>query len=55
MFFIPIAPGGVFGGDFREPSVKIFSLDAFQSLSVGIPEGFRFPVIEYKGIIICPS
>ena len=55
MLFIPIAPGSVYRGDFGEPSVEVFSLDAFQSLPEGIPEGFRFPVIEHKGIIICPS
>ncbi len=55
MFAVPLAPGGVSGRDLREPSIEVYSLNTFQSLPVRIPEGLRFPVIENKGIVVCPS
>lgn len=50
----PLSPGGVVGGEFREPPLEIFSLDPHQPLRVGVPERARFPVVQNEGISVGP-
>jgi hypothetical protein len=45
IFLDPLAPLGVLGGNFGEPSFEVSPLDAHEALSIRIPEATRLSVV----------
>ena len=52
--FLPILPAGVVRRQFRQPSFEINSLDAHQTLWVGVPQRVGLSIIENKSSLIGP-